>query len=881
MAFVRLDRRIRGGAALLVAGALMGAGCGEAPPSTGAAAAVRAALADSYEADCNDPDEHDHACTEPTRDVIEAAEAAGYPYYIGHAEPTAEFFSRAGTSGYNMQWKFQLPASEPSPTQDGSKTSNFELYIAHWVGLALCDPNSNPYGACTPLSDANDANSAGAAFLELQFYPPGLNCSNTQWCVRLHINTLQDKTGTQVMNCHEPTTQQYLTTDGTPGHTKLLMSNGDALRVTIRDTSTGLETVVEDLTSSTTGSMIASGANGFVHNKDQSTCDTEAFDFHAMYATAAPGQVVPWAGLRPNVSFDFEIGHFELCGNSDCSTLPDGDDDDSDCQTIRGVGGCLATDTDRDGTPYTASWPDGNASHPASFILGSPDDKGVGPMSALASSPTTFDEGYSLIKFRTTEATNTTFYPFFSQAGTGDACRFNFGNDIPGTTTNDFSKAAQYGIDIDNPCFPGVRETNLTYDGDTSQDFDDAAALGATLRDSDGKPVVGATISFMLGTQSCSGTTNALGRATCSFVITQAPGPATVTASYAGDAGHRAASTSAGFTILREESSLVYTGALTGDFNDALTVSAVLAEDGVTPLAGRTVTFALNGADTCTATTDAAGVASCSITPSEPAGTYPLIVSFAGDTLYLPTSTTVSFVVTLEEDTLTSTTSLQVIAQNGTATFSATLLEDGVTPILGRTVTITLGSGAGAQSCAGLTNALGVATCTISPVTVPIGPQPVTDSFVSDGFYRSATNVQQALVFGFLDSGAFVLGDATAASALGSGATVTWWGAHWAAQNLLSGGSASPSFKGFAATLAPEPPVCGGTWTSGPGDSADPPVAADIPAYMGVVVSSQVTKSGSTLSGANARIVVVKVAPGYGPDPGHAGTGQVVAEFCP
>ena len=37
------------------------------------------------------------------------------------------------------------------------------------------------------------------------------------------------------------------------------------------------------------------------------------------------------------------------------------------------------------------------------------------------------------------------FYPFFSQLGRGVTCSFAFGNDIPGSTTNDFGKDAQYG----------------------------------------------------------------------------------------------------------------------------------------------------------------------------------------------------------------------------------------------------------------------------------------------------------------------------------------------------------------------------------------------------------------------------------------------------
>jgi len=49
---------------------------------------------------------------------------------------------------------------------------------------------------------------------------------------------------------------------------------------------------------------------------------------------------------------------------------------------------------------------------------------------------------------------------------------------------------------------------------------------------------------------------------------------------------------------------------------------------------------------------------------------------------------------------------------------------------------------------------------------------------------------------------------------------------------------------------------------------------------MGVVVSSAVVQSGSLISGDVPKIVVVKTYPGYGPDPGHAGTGTVVAVFC-
>jgi hypothetical protein len=475
----------------------------------------------SYAPDCNDPDAHDLNCVEPTQALIQQAREAGYEYYIGHAEPTALFFSSTGTSGYNMQWKFQLPASDPAPTQDGSKVANFQLYSALWMGLALCDPNSNPFGACTATSDANNPSTAGAAVLELQFFPPP-DCggTNDQWCALLHINTLQNATKFQVNNCLEPTTAQNVTTDGTPGGPKLLMSSGDSILVTIHDTANGIETDVDDLTSAATGSMVASGANGFVHNANQTDCTTTPFDFHAMYATASPGQGVPWASLGLNVGFDFEIGHYELCGDSSCSTLPDGGDEgtcsvstnqlckvDGDCPmgetcnvqtvascgTVRGVGGCFDRDLDQDGTSYQADWPDGTAAHPSSVILGSADDRGVGPLSTSTTSTNTYDEGYNTITFRTTEGTSAPFYPFFSQAGTGASCRFNFGNDIPGTTTNDFGKAAQYGTTITNPCLPGTPPIALCTDTTVPTDPNLCSAASASIdngsSDPDGDPV--------------------------------------------------------------------------------------------------------------------------------------------------------------------------------------------------------------------------------------------------------------------------------------------------------------------------------------------------------------------------------------------------------
>ena len=47
-----------------------------------------------------------------------------------------------------------------------------------------------------------------------------------------------------------------------------------------------------------------------------------------------------------------------------------------------------------------------------------------------------------------------------------------------------------------------------------------------------------------------------------------------------------------------------------------------------------------------------------------------------------------------------------------------------------------------------------------------------------------------------------------------------------------------------------------------------------------VLVASSVSQSGSTINGTWGSIVVVKTDPGYAPNPGHPGTGTIVAKFC-
>jgi hypothetical protein len=80
-----------------------------------------------------------------------------------------------------------------------------------------------------------------------------------------------------------------------------------------------------------------------------------------------------------------------------------------------------------------------------------------------------------------------------------------------------------------------------------------------------------------------------------------------------------------------------------GQAGQPVQVGATLQGAGGAPLASRTLTFSLPGAESCTGRTDAA---SCSLTPRGSAGQYPLTVSFAGDWADAPSSNTASFTVT-------------------------------------------------------------------------------------------------------------------------------------------------------------------------------------------------------------------------------------------
>ncbi len=298
-------------------------------------------------------------CTE----VGNSEEVFGEDHYVGHDEPGVHFFSDQPGSGNRFQSQLTLPTNPPisDPTKPG-KAYTFELNSGSWYGMTLCDTQSYPEQVKTCIPDSNknivdptvSAKHPGAAFMELQFYPPGWiqwptwavavgtgSCDPTKWCAALNVDSLlEDPVNGTVQNSTcaskvgvETINFAFLTLDGrstgpanpvdstlatfTPDRTRdLFMSSGDTLAVTLHDTPNGLTTVIKDQTSGQTGSMTASKANGFAHIQYDPTgtsCNAIPYDFHPMYSTSSEKTILPWGADQDSITFTDEIGHASLC----------------------------------------------------------------------------------------------------------------------------------------------------------------------------------------------------------------------------------------------------------------------------------------------------------------------------------------------------------------------------------------------------------------------------------------------------------------------------------------------------------------------------------------------------------------------------------------
>ena len=270
-------------------------------------------------------------------------------HYIGHDEPSTRFISHRPGSGNNVTFTERLPmdpTAMPTTSHPGHDVTHwFELSVAPWFGMSMCDPNSYPQTKCTPNSDSNAPQGAfpggGGAFMEMQFYPPGfapfadsVSCNNTQWCAALTIDSLEaNNAGHMNNNCIEPVNFAFIQRNGvpagppspqlsdlstvTPNSQTLMMNPGDVVRTHMWDASIGggkraFRVQITDLTTGQSGFMVASAANGFM-NTNFFNCDGTPFNFQPLFNTARPQNSIGWSVLISGILNQFEIGHFEPC----------------------------------------------------------------------------------------------------------------------------------------------------------------------------------------------------------------------------------------------------------------------------------------------------------------------------------------------------------------------------------------------------------------------------------------------------------------------------------------------------------------------------------------------------------------------------------------
>jgi hypothetical protein len=454
---------------------------------------------------------------------------------IGHDEPALLFYSSTRGSGNSAIYNLTLPKDPPRlPKQNGTGgTFSFQLNAAFWLGMVMCDTQSFPEftNTCVPDSDTNifaspDPDAAdyigkhpGAAYMELQFYPPDWATSycGTHWCAALNIDSFNFDPNKNLQNnsqClssvgRESVNFALVTKNGRtdypagPLHIEhfahdqanvLLMNDNDNITVDMHDTIDGFEVVIYNNSTHQKGSMQASIANGFAQVNfapNDSTCTTTPYAFHPMYATSALNTVLGWGADTFNVAFSEELGHFDYCSSVDaegnCTQPGKNEPDDVECiapNGLRGVkiGGCLADDLDFDGTSYNLNWPGTNPAadakfHPTPIVFTSPLFSPAAAGTLANYDMTTFEADMPAIESSCNTSTGTgctnppagaAFYPFYSIGiGKTGGCAWQYGGAGITGTTNTFGDVNQYG---------NLLALNFPLNGVTTSSFEDFRA---------------------------------------------------------------------------------------------------------------------------------------------------------------------------------------------------------------------------------------------------------------------------------------------------------------------------------------------------------------------------------------------------------------------
>ncbi|QKV95037.1 Ig-like domain repeat protein [Streptomyces sp. NA02950] len=251
-------------------------------------------------------------------------------------------------------------------------------------------------------------------------------------------------------------------------------------------------------------------------------------------------------------------------------------------------------------------------------------------------------------------------------------------------------------------------------------------------------PVSPGTVTFVVaGGPTLSAAVDAAGNA-CVTTSAIPVGTHGVTATYSGNTGVSGSSGSTTLTVNQATSTTALTIAPPSTVCGGpvqLCAQVTVASPGTcTPNPG-TVTFAITGGPTLTGTVNASGQA-CVTTGPLAVGSYPVTVTYSGNTGVAGSSTTGTITVVNANTTTTLTSSPNPSAPGQTVTFTATVAA--VPPATGTptgTVTFTISGG---PTLTGTLNGSGVATVSTNALTA--GPHTVTATYSGDGCFNGSTS---------------------------------------------------------------------------------------------------------------------------------------------
>ena len=129
------------------------------------------------------------------------------------------------------------------------------------------------------------------------------------------------------------------------------------------------------------------------------------------------------------------------------------------------------------------------------------------------------------------------------------------------------------------------------------------------------------------------------------------------------------------------------------------------------------------------------------------AGTCQITASQTGNTQYNPApDVSRTFTIAKAKSTTSYTGATGSVLNGSNVTLSASLHGVGGAALAGEPLTVTVGSGAGAQTCTGTTGTSGTASCSIT-LNQPTGSIPVSVSFAGDTNYLPSSDTGTFSVF--------------------------------------------------------------------------------------------------------------------------------------